>query len=205
MKTPPKITIVFFGDSITEYGEHSGGYIRLIQNALDAAGKLDNYELSGAGISGNTVFDLHRRIEADVLSVKPGLVIIYIGINDVWLKTAGNMTPIDKYEEYYSNIIKKLQENGIRVAICTPSVIGEKKSNANPQDADLEAYSAVVRKLAAVHNCTLIDLRKAFVNFEERYNLQDKEYGVLTTDGVHLGNRGNQLVAEEMMKTLFTP
>jgi lysophospholipase L1-like esterase len=88
------------------------------------------------------------------------------------------------------------------VAVCTPAVIGEKKDNANSQDKDLNAYSDVIRKLAPLYNCALIDLRKAFTTYETQNNADDKESGLLTIDRVHLTASGNQLVADEMMRAL---
>jgi len=120
----------------------------------------------------------------------------------VWHKTSGTGKDIDKYEKFYVAIIKKLQAQKIKVLVCTPTVIGEKKNNANPQDADLEAYSNVIRKLAATYNCTLVDLRASFLKYEMANNASDVEKGVLTTDRVHLNDNGNQLVADEMMKAL---
>ncbi len=80
-----------------------------------------------------------------MLAKDPQTVVIYVGINDVWHKTShGTGTDIDKYEKFYIAIIKKLQAKNIKVVVCTPSVMGEKKNNANPQDADLEKYSAVI-------------------------------------------------------------
>jgi lysophospholipase L1-like esterase len=81
-------------------------------------------------------------------------------------------------------------------------VIGEKKNNANPQDADLNAYSDVIRRIATTYNCGLIDLHKTFADYEQVNNSSDKESGVLTTDRVHLNETGNQLVADEMIKGL---
>jgi lysophospholipase L1-like esterase len=60
----------------------------------------------------------------------------------------------------------------------------------------------VVRKLSAQYNCLLVDLRVAFIKYEAQHNPGNQEYGVLTTDGVHLNDKGNQPVAEEMMKVL---
>jgi isoamyl acetate esterase len=51
-------------------------------------------------------------------------------------------------------------------------------------------------------NCTLIDLRKTFLEYEEANNPDNKESGILTTDRVHLNDKGNQLLADEMMKAL---
>lgn len=48
----------------------------------------------------------------------------------------------------------------------------------------------------------LIDLRKVFVDFEIKNNTTDAESGILTTDRVHLNDKGNQLVADEMKKAL---
>ena len=197
-----KKRIVFFGDSITQMGVNKGGYIDRIQETLREKGKQRNYELLGAGIGGNKVYDLYLRMEEDVLAKKPDMVLIYVGINDVWHKTSGIGTDIEKYERFYVAIIKRLQAKKIKVAVCTPTVIGEKINKGNPQDEDLNAYSAVIRRLATAHNLALIDLRKAFLDYEEKYNTANKESGVLTTDRVHLNEKGNQLVAEEIMREL---
>lgn len=202
--TPQKKTkIIFFGDSITQAGVNKGGYIDRIQTAITTKGIQEKYELIGAGIGGNKVYDLYLRMEDDVLAKQPDIVVIYVGINDVWHKTShGTGTDIDKYEKFYTAIIKKLQAKNIKVAVCTPTVIGELKNNANPQDEDLNKYSDVIRKLAASYNCALIDLRKVFADYEAKNNSANAPSGVLTTDRVHLNDAGNQLVADEMIKTL---
>ncbi len=203
MTTVKKEKIVFFGDSITQAGVNKGGYIDRIQTFINQRSLQGKYELAGAGIGGNKVYDLYLRMEDDVLAKDPQTVVIYVGINDVWHKTShGTGTDIDKYEKFYVAIIKKLQAKNIKVAVCTPSVIGEKMNNVNPQDADLEKYSAVIRKLATTYNCKLIDLRAAFAQYEKENNPEDKESGILTTDRVHLNEKGNQLVADEMIKGL---
>ena len=206
MSHQKKTRIVFFGDSITQAGVMKGGYIDRIQQAVNKSSSQDKYELIGAGIGGNKVYDLYLRMDDDVLSKKPDVVVIYVGINDVWHKTShGTGTDIDKYEKFYIAIIKKLQAQNIKVAVCTPTVIGEKKDNSNPQDKDLNAYSDVIRKLAPMHNCILIDLRKAFAAYETQNNGDNKESGLLTIDRVHLTPSGNQLVADEMVKALSIP
>lgn len=204
MKPSKKIKVIFFGDSITQMGINQGGYIDLLRTDLGKKTGSRPYELIGAGVGGNKVYDLYLRMEEDVLEKKPAIVVIYVGINDVWHKTSGTGTDLDKYEKFYTAIIKKLHAQQIKVAVCTPTVIGEKKDSANPQDADLDAYASVVRKLAGTLNCVLIDLRKTFAEYEKEYNTENKESGLLTTDRVHLTDKGNRLVADEMTKTLFT-
>ena len=203
MSHQKKTLIIFFGDSITQAGVMKGGYINRIQEAINKNSSQDKYELMGAGIGGNKVYDLYLRMDDDVLAKKPDVVVIYVGINDVWHKTShGTGTDIDKFEKFYIAIIKKLQVQNVKVAVCTPAVIGEKKENTNSQDKDLNAYSDVIRKLAPLYNCALIDLRKAFTTYETQNNADDKESGLLTIDRVHLTASGNQLVADEMMRAL---
>jgi isoamyl acetate esterase len=198
-----KEKIIFFGDSITQAGVNKGGYIDRIQTFINQRSLQQKYELAGAGIGGNKVYDLYLRMEDDVLAKDPQTVVIYVGINDVWHKTSsGTGTDIDKYEKFYVAIIKKLQAKNIKVFMCTPTVIGEKKDNANPQDKDLNTYSDVIRRMAVTYKCTLIDLRKSFADYELANNKENKESGLLTTDRVHLTDTGNQLVADEMIKAL---
>ena len=97
-------------------------------------------------------------------------------------------------------IISKIKEAGARVVLCTPTVIGEKKSNK--LDAQLDEYADVSRKVAKETGVALCDLRKAFREYLEKHNADDKEKGVLTGDRVHLNDAGNQFVADTILATI---
>ena len=58
MTLQKKQRIVFFGDSITQMGVNPGGYISRMNDALAKKGLTSQYELVGAGIGGNKVYDL---------------------------------------------------------------------------------------------------------------------------------------------------
>ena len=83
MRQDKPLKVIFFGDSITQAGVNPNGYITKMTEQFKAAGKQNQYELIGAGIGGNKVYDLYLRLEDDVLSKKPDVVFIYVGINDV--------------------------------------------------------------------------------------------------------------------------
>ena len=202
MKPMKKKRIVFFGDSITQMGAQKNGYIDLIQTSLNKKGVAENYELFGAGIGGNKIYDLYLRLEDDVLSKKPDVVFIYVGINDVWHKAHGTGTDIDRYEKFYNALITKIEAAGAKVIVCTPTVIGEKKDNANAQDKDLNAYADIARKVAAARKCEVVDLQKIFADYIKQNNPENLEKGILTTDGVHLNAKGNQLVADAMLEKI---
>jgi lysophospholipase L1-like esterase len=198
-----KQKIIFFGDSITEAGAKAGGYIRLMESMLAKDGIADQFELIGSGIGGNKITDLYLRLENDVLSKSPDVVVIYIGINDVWhKKSAGTGTDLWKFEGFYDAIVKKIQASGAKVVICTPTVIGERTDYSNDLDGELNMFSNTIRTFAKKNNLPLVDLRNAFLNYTLQHNPNNEEKGILTSDRVHLNAAGNQLVAEEMWTVL---
>ena len=198
-----KTKVIFFGDSITQAGVQRGGYITRIDSMSKTERVGDNYEFVGAGIGGNKVYDLYLRMDNDVMAKSPDVVIIYVGVNDVWHKSSyGTGTDPDKFDKFYQAIIDKLKSAGIKILLCTPAAIGEKTDFSNPQDGDMNEYSNIIRRIAQRNELSLIDLRKAFLEYGRKNNPDNKDRGILTTDRVHLNSNGNQLVADVMWKAI---
>ena len=197
-------TIVFLGDSITQGGVGPKGYVTVIKTALAEKHKDLGIAVIGAGIGGNKVPDLQKRLTKDVLDKKPTLVVIYIGINDVWHgeKDPKKGTSPENFEAGLTDIVGKIKEKGARVVLCTPSVIGEKKSGGNSLDTKLDEYSEIGRKVAKKQSLQLCDLRKAFVEHLAKSNPDDKDRGILTGDRVHLNEAGNEFVARTILATI---
>ena len=203
--------VVFLGDSITQNAvinsEDFKGYITLIQEEVD-----ENIKLIGRGISGDKVSDLLTRYKEDVLKLNPDIVFIYIGINDVWHKyDFGTGTDIDLYENGLRKIISDVKNQGAKVVLCTPTVIGENSGEfrlgnqfkdvetMEKMDQDLDDFSDIIRKLSSEYNTELVDLRRVFKQYISENNPENKAKGILTTDGVHLNNEGSKLIAENML------
>ena len=222
-----ELKIVFLGDSITEAGVYDKevgveyndelvypnytGFITFLSQSTPK-----NTKLIGKGISGDKVSDLLTRYKKDVIDLNPDIVFIYIGINDVWHKyDFGTGSDIDLYENGLRQIISEIQNIGSKVVLCTPTVIGENYGDftlANQyveqyRDAktmesmnnDLDAFSDVVRNLSSEYNTDLIDLRKIFMSYISENNPNNKPSGILTYDGVHLNDKGNKLIADQMI------
>ena len=197
-----KIKVIFFGDSITQAGVNPGGYVKRIDSMARVQGKV-NYDFVGAGIGGNKIYDLYLRMEDDVLSKNPNVVVLYIGVNDVWHKaSSGTGTDADKFAKFYQAVIDKIKAKNAKIILCTPAVIGEKTDGSNQQDGDLTEYSKIIRGLAQKNGLPLVDLRKAFIDYNNKNNKENKDRGILTTDRVHLNAIGNQLVADEIWKAI---
>lgn len=195
--------LVFLGDSITQGGAAPGGYVTLVREALDKDHKDLGVEVIGAGISGNKVPDLESRLERDVLSKKPTVVVIYIGINDVWHSQNGKGTSKEAYEKGLKSLIERITKAGARPVLCTASVIGEKTDGSNPLDKMLDEYCEISRGVAKATDTQLIDLRQAFLDYLKKNNPDNKDRGFLTNDTVHLNADGNRFVAEQMLTGLL--
>jgi lysophospholipase L1-like esterase len=197
-----KKRMVFFGDSITQEATMPDGYVSQLEKM---GGKAAAYELIGAGVGGDRVTSLWARADADVLVYKPAVVVIFVGVNDCgWFRYVPHIggTQLDQYERVLTDLVKKFQREKIKVVVCTPAALGEKKNGENEEDQNLDQYVEVCRKVAKAQGCKLVDLRLVFTEYEQKNNPQNLSKGILTTDGVHLTPLGGKLVAENILKVL---
>jgi len=197
---------VCIGDSITDCGrrecpEQIGvGYVRLVRDWLRAAQPATAPEVINRGISGNKIGDLQGRWDEDVLALKPDLVSIKIGINDVWHGLGGeqNGTPLDKFEEGVSDILQRLESAcpQTKIVLCEPSVIWP----PSPQEGNevLQPYIEAIRKLGAVFKVEcVVPLHGAFVQSREARSDID-----WAPDGVHPGSSGHMLIARTWLAAM---
>lgn len=194
--------VIFFGDSLTQYGVSPGGYLYLMKRMLKAEHNND-YDFIGAGIAGNKITDLQQRLTRDVIVKSPDIVVVWIGINDVWHKYShANGTDAATFNATYRNIVQQLRADNIKILLITPSVIGERTDRSNLADDELDAYAQIVRNIATDFGLTLCDMRELFCLYEKMHNPSNAEAGILTHDSVHLNDAGNKLVANELWKVL---
>jgi lysophospholipase L1-like esterase len=136
-------------------------------------------------------------VDKDVLSKKPTIVFIQIGVNDA----AGGVTP-DQFKKQLEELIGRLQKGGAQVVLCSLTSLGEKHDGSNRIDAKLDALADVARAVAKEQKIPLNDLRKAFVEHWKENNTDNKGSGILTYDGNHFNDAGMRFVAERMLKML---
>ncbi len=196
--------LVFFGDSITEQGALPGGYVTIIRDSIQSNPATSDVEVVGAGVSGNKVTDLLDRVDHDVLARRPDIVVIYIGINDVWHFTmpfhTGTTAP--RFAAGLAELVTRIQTAGGRVVICTPSVVGEKARGLNRLDPLLDEYADTLRSVAGRFHAPLVDLRNEFFTYLASHNPDHHNEGILTVDGVHLSQAGNRFVADAILRVL---
>ncbi len=229
-------TLVCFGDSLSE-GAIGAAYVDILRARLPAAIRVIN-----AGINGDTTINLLRRFERDVVPYRPDLVVILVGLNDLttaygWPSNRAYyrfikhvpfaLTPILFARAYQQLLAQLRRHTNAQLALCTLTTVGERPDD--PFQTYIDAYSTVVRTLAAHEQLPLIDLRSAFKAALQEDPRDGPPYHIWTPlldavairlrgqtyaelgarrgyrllcDGAHLAQAGAALVAETMLPFL---
>jgi lysophospholipase L1-like esterase len=186
--------VLFFGDSLTALALGPKGYVSIVRDTLKKTHPDLDLQVSAVATGGHTVPDLLKRLDNDVLTKKPTIVVIQIGCNDA------RRIPKDTFKAGLEELIDRLQKANIQVIQCSLTSVGEKHDGTNKDDAKLEAFAQVARDVAREKKVPLNDLRKAFVAYWKQHNPDNKDKGFLTYDGNHFNDAGHQFVAEQMLK-----
>ncbi len=202
---PENSVILFQGDSITDAGRDrkatapndpaalGRGYACLLAAALLADHPKAQLKVYNRGISGNKVPDLAARWEADALALKPKLVSILIGVNDIWHKLAGrSQGTVADYETGYRALLERTVRElpGARIVVCEPFVLrcGAVNERWFPE---FDERRAAARKLAE-------SLKLCFVPFQAMFDRAtgDAPPPYWAGDGVHPTLAGHALMAK---------
>ncbi|NEO82705.1 MAG: SGNH/GDSL hydrolase family protein [Spirulina sp. SIO3F2] len=204
--------IVFLGDSITEAGGERGGYVWFIGQYLQGLYPQHTWQLINAGISGNTALKLRARFTSDVLAHHPQMVVIYVGVNDVWHRfydfrlnrpvPTGDFpagTTLADYRAHLEYMITTAQTVGIQVLLLSPTPIREMPHN--PENQQLQAYITAGQALAQDHNTGWVNLYEPFITLIRTYQtIAGPNAHLLTTDGVHPNRAGHQVIAHAILQ-----
>lgn len=160
--------LIFLGDSLT-WGQYGGDWV------AEIARRCDKQEIINAGIGGNTVVNLLRRLDDDVIAHEPDGVFVMVGGNDAisysqpqtrpYYKKSqqipdGVVTP-DLFTTTYRELLTQLQVNHIQTWVAlapaeySPTVVQHKKQ-----------YNAFAAEAARTFNVPVLDLMAHFAPAE---------------------------------------
>jgi len=175
---PPKAgenRVVFMGNSITD------GWIRLSPEFFQGRPYIDR------GISGQTSPQMLVRFRADVINLKPKVVLILSGINDI----AGNTGPstLEMIEDNIASMAELAKSNGIRVVLSSilPAYDFPWKPGVNPAEK-VVTVNTWIKAYAAKNNMVYLDYFSAFA--DERKGMPAK----YSNDGVHPTKDGYKIM-----------
>jgi lysophospholipase L1-like esterase len=198
--------ILFQGDSITDAGRNrndnsfntagalGAGYPMLAGAELLEKHAALNLRVFNKGVSGNKVFQLAERWDADCLSIKPDILSILIGVNDIWHKLEGNYNgTVDIYRHDYIALLERTKKAlpDVKLILCEPFAVPGIKAVDDKWYPEFYGYQKAAKEIAAQFNATFIPYQKIY---DEAIKKAPGAYW--TGDGVHPTLAGAQLMAQ---------
>ena len=207
-------TILFQGDSITDAdGDRKRDKITNDQRALGTgyafsiASRLlanrpgEGLKIYNRGNSGFKVFQLARTWERNCLDIKPDVLSILIGVNDIWHTMDERFNydgTVEIYENDYRALLKRTFKAlpNVKLVICEPFVLrcGVINDKWFPQ---FDQYRAVAKKMADEFNALFVPFQTMFDNAAKK---APPEYWA--NDGVHPSIAGAYLMGQEWLKVV---
>ncbi|HEY1115494.1 MAG TPA: GDSL-type esterase/lipase family protein [Chitinophagaceae bacterium] len=177
-------------------------------------GVSDSVKVYNAGVNGNSTTNLLARLDRDVLSKSPELVVLMVGTNDM-LNENKTLT-IGQYEKNYQELITRIRSKADVVLMTIPPVYAPYLAQRKPQfrgdektpPARVDSANNVIRGLAAKNNCVLIDLNRILAACgganTEKEGLFQNEANSGMADGVHPTANGYKVVAAAVYQTILS-
>ena len=204
--------ILFQGDSITDAGRdkrrqspnNSGGlgrgYPNLIAAYLLARQPALELQVHNRGISGNKVPDLDKRWDKDCIELKPDVLSILIGVNDIWHKLNGNYDgTVETYETGFAALLERTKKAlpDTRIVVCEPFVLkcGAVKDHWFPE---FDQRRAAAKRVAEGAGATWVPFQTMFDDAVASGTRPNYWAG----DGVHPSLAGHALMAGEWLKVV---
>jgi lysophospholipase L1-like esterase len=201
--------ILFQGDSITDAGRSrtlsannglGSGYPYLAGASLLYKNPTKNLQIFNTGISGNKVYQLADRWEADSLSLKPNILSILVGVNDYWHTLGGSykgtlQTYKDDYKKLLDLTLQKLPD--VKLIIGEPFAIPGVKAVNEKWFPAFSGYQQAAYDLAKTYNAVFIPYQKVF-----NEAIRSAPGAYWTKDGVHPSIAGTALMAQSWMETV---
>lgn len=204
--------VVFAGDSVTDWGRDyqarpagagsfGNGYVNLINAFLTVDYPERQIFVANRGFSGDTIVEMSKRWNDEVLQLNPDYVSVMIGANDVWHffdSTFLQLPVLDDVQEYtqiYEELIRKTEATGAKMILMSPFMF--ELNTEDPMRKMMDRYRESVQKLSAEHNLVFVDVQKAvdcFLHYQSSY--------ILSNDRVHPNFQGHMLVAQAWLNAV---
>jgi len=205
-------TILLQGDSITDAGRDKkktepntsgalgSGYALFVSGQLLLQNPAKDLKIYNKGISGNKVYQLAERWDADALDIKPNVLSIHIGVNDFWhTLTGGYKGTIETYVADYKKLLDRTKTAlpNVKLIICEPFAIKGVKAVDDKWYPTFDLYREAARAIASQYDAPFVPYQAAF---DKAVQLAPPAYW--TVDGVHPTVAGAALMAHTWMEVV---
>ena len=203
-------TILFQGDSITDVGRNrkemsynnagalGSGYAMLAAARLLLSHAHLDLKIYNRGISGNKVYQLAERWDEDCIDMKPDVVSILIGVNDIWHKLNGNYDgSVEIYRRDYIALLERTRKAlpDVNLIIGEPFGVRGVKAVDDKWYPEFYEYQKAAGEIALQFDARFIPYQAVYDEAQLR-----APAAYWTPDGVHASLAGAALMAEAWLR-----
>jgi len=203
--------VVFIGNSIT----HGGTYHAVLRTFLATRYQKD-ITILNKGISGETASNILNRLDKDVLSEKPTVAFIKVGMNDVqrWLyserptesQIEAQKNALDLYKKKTEELIKKLLYYKIEVILITPTIYEEspllKSKNEKGVNRALGVFADYIKAMGNQYKLEVVDFYSILNAIDQKVQAKDPTFTIVGPDRIHPGNTGHFVMGYQLIKAI---
>ena len=158
------------------------------------------YEVLNRGVSGDRVVDLDARVKVDCIRLRPHVLSVLIGVNDVWHEiTRGNGVSAAKFSRVYQGMLEEITRAlpGLRLILMEPFVLPGPATRDHWEVflREVDLRREVVRQLAGQYGAACIDTQALFDQAAAGSRPED-----WAADGVHPTPAGHWLLAQAWLR-----
>jgi lysophospholipase L1-like esterase len=199
--------ILFQGDSITDAGRNKkqpiandglgAGYPSHIAAELHRDHPKLDLQIHNRGISGNKVPDLDRRWDRDCIDIKPKIVSILIGVNDIWHMLNGRYDgTAETYRDGFAALLSRTRKAlpSATIVVCEPFVLmsGSVKQNEDKWFPEFNTRRKYAKQVSDEADTIWVPFQTMFDEAVATGTAPAK----LAKDGVHPTQDGHKLMAK---------
>ena len=192
--------IVFLGDSITDAGRKESpnqlgyGYVNIFSEQLNKQNQQLN--IINKGVDGQFTEQIAQSLHPECIFLHPDYVSILVGINDIGLLVASDVSEQEKLymledsiRAYHEMLFDLSRETTAKIITLEPFIF--------PKDGAFEEWipwqrkmSKNIRKLARNYGASFVPLQEPL-----EQKIEELGYDAITTDGMHLTSTGHEILA----------
>ena len=223
----PQRRVLYIGDSITDggWGRSGGdmrpssqrsqtdmnhiyghGYVEQCASYFESHYPEMEIQFWNRGISGNTLALMSERWQEDAINLRPNVISILIGTNDVGAfldkkqKDATMSFDFAAWEADYSHLLDQTRDSlpGVQLVLCAPFVakagwVGNAE-NYTEREQLVQQLASIIRRIANDYQATFVPFDHLFRQLRTDHPTSNNSYWIW--DGIHPTPAGHRMMSE---------
>ena len=199
------MNLLFLGDSITDADRCfspdnlGNGYVKMISGSLKNT--LPQQAVTNKGVDGFTVSNVYRTWREYPLKETSDMVSILVGVNDagVWMNCGYSdlqfKNALEEFQITYTDLVCDILDYGIPKIILMEPFIFPVPAKYRLWQPVLQSISRIISDISGRYSLSFLPLQSVFDEAALR-----EGYDAITSDGIHLTERGNRLLADAWLQ-----